>query len=198
MQKARTCGGIPLAASHWFRPISRISLIAFHRLRSSGSFQRLTPKAHPERRISSFQGLHFMKRTSSHIVTSCPSMEIIKPGHRHPRNPPFAPQSSKHMPIMGGSITFAFSLQETLQYFCRSKKQSRIAGRTRAPSEPSNSYHPWAFSIGNWHAKRLICSILFECSIHVIYRILLEPLRMNRLRANTPEVIESRVIPLPQ
>ena len=138
-----------------------------------------------------------MKRTSSHIVTSCPSMEIIKPGHRHPRNPPFAPQSSKHMPIMGGSITFAFSLQETLQYFCRSKKQSRIAGRTRAPSEPSNSYHPWAFSIGNWHAKRLICSILFECSVHVIYRILLEPLRMNRPRTNAPEAIESHVIPLP-
>ena len=159
MQKARTCGGIPLVASHWFRPISRIPLIVFHRLRSSGSFQRLTPKAHPERRISSFQGLHFMKRTSSRIVTSCPSMEIIKPGHRHPRNPPFAPQSSKHMLITGGSITFAFSLQEALRYLCRGKEQSRIAGRTRAPSEPSNPRPLRAFSIGNWHAMRLICSI---------------------------------------
>ncbi len=138
-----------------------------------------------------------MKRTSSRIATSCPSMEIIKPGHRHPRNPPFAPQSSKHMLIAGGSITIAFSLQEALQYLCRSKEQSRIAGRTRAPSESSNSYHLRAFSIGNWHAKRLICSILFECSIRVIYCIFLEPIRTNRLRANTPEAIESRVIPLP-
>ena len=51
-----------------------------------------------------------MKRTSSRIATSCPSMEILKPGLRHPRNPPFAPHSSKHMLIAGGSITFAFSL----------------------------------------------------------------------------------------
>ena len=198
MQKARTCGCIPLVASHWFRPISRIPLIAFHRLRSSGSLQRLTPKDHPERRISSFQELHSMKRTSSRIATSCPSMEILKPGPRHPRNPPFAPQSSKYMLIAGGSITIAFSLQEALQYLCRSKEQPRIAGRTRATSESSNSNHLRAFSIGNWHAKRLICSILFECSVHVIYRILLEPLRMNRPRTNAPEAIEPRVIPLPQ
>lgn len=145
MQKARTCGCIPLVASHWFRPISRIPLIAFHRLRSSGSFQRLTPKAHPERRISSFQGLHFMKRTSSHIATSCPSMEILKPGLQHPRNPPFAPHSSKHMFIAGGSITFAFSLLEVLQYLCRCKEQSRIAGRTRAPPRSVQSIPPAGF-----------------------------------------------------
>lgn len=138
-----------------------------------------------------------MKRTSSRIATSCPSMEILKPGPRHPRNPPFAPQSSKHMLIAGGSISIAFSLQEALQYFCRSKEQSRIAGRTCATSESSNSNHLRAFSIGNWHAKRLICSILFECSVHVIYRILLEPLRMNRPRTNAPEVIEPRATPLP-
>lgn len=139
-----------------------------------------------------------MKRTSSRIATSCPSMEILKPGPRHPRNPPFAPQSSKYMLIAGGSITIAFSLQEALQYLCRSKEQPRIARRTRATSESSNSNHLRAFSIGNWHAKRLICSILFECSVHVIYRILLEPLRMNRPRTNAPEAIEPRVIPLPQ
>ena len=138
-----------------------------------------------------------MKRTSSRIATSCPSMEILKPGPRHPRNPPFAPQSSKYMLIAGGSITIAFSLQEALQYLCRSKEQPRIAGRTRATSESSNSNHLRAFSIGNWHAKRLICSILFECSVHVIYRILLEPLRMNRPRTNAPEAIEPRVTPLP-
>ena len=147
MQKARSCGCIPLVASHWFRPISRIPLIAFHRLRSSGSFQRLTPKAHPERRISSFQGLHFMKRTSSRIATSCLSMEILKPSLRHPRNLLFAPHSSERKLLAGGSITFAFSLQEALQYLCRSKEQSRIAGRTRATSESSNSYHLRAFSI---------------------------------------------------
>ena len=124
-------------------------------------------------------------------------MEILKPGPRHPRNPPFAPQSSKYMLIAGGSITIAFSLQEALQYLCRSKEQPRIAGRTRATSESSNSNHLRAFSIGNWHAKRLICSILFECSVHVIYRILLEPLRMNRPRTNAPEAIEPRVTPLP-
>lgn len=138
-----------------------------------------------------------MKRTSSRIATSCPSMEILKPAPRHPRNPPFAPQSSAHMLIASGSITIAFSLQEALQYLCRSKEQPRIAGRTRAPSESSNSYHLRAFSIGNWHAKRLICSILFECSVHVIYRILLEPLRMNRPRTNAPEAIEPRATPLP-
>ena len=143
MQKARTCGGIPLAASHWFRPISRIPLIAFHRLRSSGSFQRLTPKAHPERRISSFQGLHFMKRTSSCIVKSCPSMEILKPGLRHPRNPPFPPHSSKLMLIAGGSITFAFSLagsttislqeQGTIPY-CRTNSCALRAIQSRPPA----------------------------------------------------------------
>ena len=139
-----------------------------------------------------------MKRTSSHIATSCPSMEILKPGLRHPRNLLFAPHPSERKLLAGGSITFAFSLQEALQYLCRSKEQSRIAGRTRAPSESSNSYHLRAFSIGNWHAKRLIHSILFECSVHVIYRILLEPLRMNRPRTNAPEAIEPRIIPLPQ
>ena len=169
---------------------------------SKGSLQRLTPKAHPvgssRRLISSFQGLHSMKRTSSRIATSCPSMEILKPGLRHPRNPPFAPHSSKHMLIAGGSITFAFSLLEVLQYLCRCKEQSRIAGRTRAPSEPSNPRPLRAFFIGNWHAKRLICSIFFEYSIRVIYCIFLEPLRMNRPRTNAPEAIEPRVIPLPQ
>ena len=45
---------------------------------------------------------------------------------------------------------------------------------------------------------RFICSILFERFIHVIYRIFLKPLRTNRLRANTPEVMKLRVIPLPQ
>lgn len=139
-----------------------------------------------------------MKRTSSRIATSCLSMEILKPSLRHPRNLLFAPHPSERKLLAGGSITFAFSLQESLQFLCRSKEQSCIAERTRAPSEASSPYHLRAFSIGNWHAKRLICSILFECSIQVIYRILLEPLRMNRPRTNAPDAIEPRVIPLPQ
>ena len=138
MQKARTCGGIPLVASHWFRPISRIPLIAFHRLRSSGSLQRLTPKAHPERRISSFQGLHFMKRTSSRIVTSCPSMESLKPGHRHPRNPPFTPHSSKHMLIEGGPITFAFfPCRKHCNFFAGARNNPVLQDElVRPPSHP--------------------------------------------------------------
>lgn len=91
-----------------------------------------------------------------------------------------------------------FSLQEALQFLCSGKEQSRIAGRTRAPSELSNPRPLRAFFIGNWHAKRLICSIFFEYSIRVIYCIFLEPLRMNRPRTNAPEAIEPRVIPLPQ
>lgn len=149
MQKARTCGGIPLAASHWFRPISRIPLIAFHRLRSSGSFQRLTPKAHPERRISSFQGLHFMKRTSSCIVTSCPSMEIIKPGHRHPRNPPFAPQSSKHMLITGGSITFVFFLAGSTAISLQGQGTIPYCRTNSCALRAIQFIPPAGFSIGN-------------------------------------------------
>ena len=56
---------------------------------------------------------------------------------------------------------------------------------------------PAGFFYWQLASKRLICSILFECSVHVIYRILLEPLRMNRPRTNAPEAIEPRATPLP-
>lgn len=96
-----------------------------------------------------------MRRTSSRIATSCPSMEILKPGHRHPRNPLFAPHSSECKLIMDGSITFAFFLREALRYLCRNIERSCVAERTRAPSEPSNPYHLRDFPIGKFVSKAL-------------------------------------------
>ena len=145
-------------------PIGCFSLVASHKLHSVDcipqvTFPRFIPKAHSK---GSSRTAHLIVSRVAFYEANMlphsdimPSVEIINPGHRHPRNPPFAPHSSKHMLIAGGSITFAFSLLEVLQYLCRCKEQSRIAGRTRATSEPSIPYHLRDSPIGKFVSKAL-------------------------------------------
>mgnify|MGYP004455217407 CR=1 FL=1 len=201
MQKARTCGGIPLVASHWFRPISRIPLIVFHRLRSSGSFQRLTPKAHSK---GSSRTAHLIvSRVAFHEAYKLPHSDIMPIHGNHQTWPPTPKKSTFRAAIeqtyahngrvnnlrffLAGSTAISLQGQGTIPY-CRTNSCALRA----IQSTPSAGFFYWQLACNAPHLLHF-----FECSIRVIYCIFLEPLRMNRPRTNAPEAIESHVIPLP-
>ena len=129
-------------------------------------------------------------------------MEILKPGQRHLRNPPFAPLSSEHKLRTGRLITFVFSLARGIAISLQ--EQRTILYCPVLPTEPVRPQkRPIHTTCGLFllvirKQSASSASFFFKCSIHVTYRIFLEPLRTNILRANTSEALNPRIIPLPR
>ena len=136
-------------------PIGCFSLVASHKLHSVDcipqvTFPRFIPKAHSK---GSSRTAHLIvSRVAFHEAYKLLHSDIMPIHGDHQTWPPTPKKSTFRAAI---EQTYAhngrvnnlrfFSLQEALQFLCRGKEQSRIAGRTRAPSEPSNSYHLRAF-----------------------------------------------------
>ena len=121
-----------MVASHWFRPISRIPLIVFHRLRSSGSFQRLTPKAHSK---GSSRTAHLIvSRVAFHEAYKLPHSDIMPIHGNHQTWPPTPKKSTFRAAIeqtyahngrvnnlrffLAGNTAIFLQEQETIPY-CR-------------------------------------------------------------------------------